>query len=348
MKLSVIIPVYDGHAVLPRCLGGLAASTRVADEVIVVDDGSNDDSVAVARAHGATVLTTLAGPRGPARARNRGAAIATGDVLVFVDADVVVHTDALARIAATFEENPAVQALFGSYDDDPPAPGVASRFKNLLHHYVHQRARRDASTFWAGCGAIRRDAFFAVGGFEESYQTPSIEDIELGVRLARAGMSIRSCPEVQCTHLKQWSLPSLWRTDIYARAVPWTRLLLREGHVPNDLNLGWRSRVSAVCVWVAAALLVAAASLTALGHAIPAWMTAVGAGACLLVSTALHVDLHRFFFRRGGLRFAAGAWLLHHAYLLYSSAVFGALVLAHASSRWPGQARAETSHRGSP
>lgn len=328
MQLTVIIPVWNGQEVLSRCLAGLAASTRLPDEVIVVDDGSTDSSAAIAQAHGATVISTADRPRGPAYARNRGAASANGDVLVFVDADVVVRPDAIERMEATFASQPGVHALFGSYDDNPPEPGVASRFKNLLHHYVHQRGNREASSFWAGCGAVRREAFLAVGGFDESYTKPSIEDIELGVRLVRAGLSVRLCPEIQSTHLKRWTLGNLWHTDIFARAVPWTRLLLRESELPNDLNLGWRSRASAFLTCAAAALLVGAA-LLALTQAPRAWPAALGVAACLSASTLLNADLHRFFARQGGVRFAAGAWLLHHAYLLYSSVIFGALVLAH-------------------
>jgi GT2 family glycosyltransferase len=342
VRLSVIIPVYDGQAVLPHCLRGLGASTRSPDEVIVVDDCSTDESPAIAGALQATVISTPGGPRGPAYARNRGAALASGDVLVFVDADVVVHTDTLARMAATFEARPGLTALFGSYDESPPAPGLVSRFKNLLHHYVHQRSKRDAGSFWAGCGAIRRDAFLAVSGFDERYRRPSVEDIELGLRLTRAGLSIRLCPEIQATHLKHWSLASLWQSDVFARAVPWTRLVLREAHVPDDLNLTWRSRVSAVFTWTALVLLVAALLLLALGRRADGGETLLGALCCLSVSTGLNAELHYFFLRRGGVRFATGAWFLHHAYFLYSSAVFIVLVVEHALEGAPAPRTART------
>jgi GT2 family glycosyltransferase len=166
-----------------------------------------------------------------------------------------------------------------------------------------------------------------VGGFDERYERSSIEDIELGVRLFRAGMEIRLCPEIQATHLKRWTLLNLWRTDIFQRAVPWTRLVLREGQLPDDLNLGRRSRASAGVVW--AALVLGAAAVIAPAGAL-ASTAGVGVVAALGVSTALNAELHRFFLRRGGLRFAVGAWLLHHAYLLYGSAVFASLVVGHA------------------
>jgi glycosyltransferase involved in cell wall biosynthesis len=252
VRLSVIVPVYNGGALLHRCLDGLLASTRVADEVIVIDDGSTDNSAAVAHAfhaRGVNVVSVRDGPRGPAYARNRGVARSSGEILVFVDADVVVHTDTLARIEAILTADCAVQALFGSYDDRPTAPEFASRFKNLFHHYVHQHGNQDATTFWAGCGAIRRGAFLAVGGFAEIYRRPSVEDIELGMRLYKAHIPIRLCPEIQVTHLKRWTLARLWATDVIARAIPWTHVILSERCLAADLNLNWRSRISAASTW---------------------------------------------------------------------------------------------------
>lgn len=327
MRVSVIVPVHNAGHTLAECLAGIGRSSRPADEVIVVDDSSTDDSATVARRHGAILVSGSRGPRGAAWARNRGAEQASGDILVFVDADVVVHPDTLMRMAAVFEAEPDLHALFGSYDAQPRCRDTPSRFKNLLHHYVHQHGKRVAGSFWCGCGAIKQSAFAQVGGFDERYEQPSVEDIELGLRLVRAGMTIRLCPEIQATHLKRWTLLNLWRTDIFARAVPWTRLVLRDARLPNDLNLGWRSRASASFSW-AALILAAATPWVATGFA--ANLTGAGAVIALVGSTLLNADLYRFFARSGGARFAAGAWLLHQAYLLYGSAVFAAVVLGHA------------------
>lgn len=329
MRLSVIVPVLNGGEDLRRCLHALVVSPRAPDEIIVVDDGSTDGSHATAASYGARVLTTEAGPRGPAHARNRGAAVSTGDVLTFIDADVVVHPDTLARIESIFAAEPEVTALFGSYDDDPPAPGLASRYKNLQHHHVHQHGAREAGTFWAGCGAIRRSAFLAAGGFDENYRQPSIEDIELGMRLRQAGHRIWLCPEVQATHLKRWSLACLWRTDICARALPWTRLILRQGPVPSDLNLTWRSRLAALVAWTVAGLALLTPGLLLAGAAKEAAWSGAGLMAALILAGALNADFYLFLFRRGGLGFALGAALLHSAYLLYSSAIFAALWAQH-------------------
>ena len=316
VKLSVIIPVYNGGEGLELCLKALAASACPPDEIIVVDDTSTDASASLAAKLGVTVLSLPDGPRGPARARNHGAASAQGDVLVFLDADVVVHPDTLGRIKTYLTELPEIAALFGSYDADPPAPGLVSRYKNLLHHYMHQHGRAEASTFWAGCGAIRRNVFSAVGGFDESYLSAAIEDIEFGARLRRGGYRIRLCPDIQVTHLKRWTFVSLLRADIFRRAVPWTRLILRQGDWPRDLNVDVKSRLSALSAWAALCFLVLGfGSSWAWWGLLPA-ITALG---------LLNADLYGFFWRQGGPGFAVGAVALHALYLIYSSLTFTVL-----------------------
>src|SRR5439155_18197341 len=115
----------------------------------------------------------------PAVARNLAAGEARGAVLFFVDADVRLAPDAVARVQTEFQSDPGLAALFGSYDQLPAAPNFISQYKNLLHHFVHQDSADEGTSFWAGCGAIRRDIFASLGGFNTGYRRPSIEDIEL-------------------------------------------------------------------------------------------------------------------------------------------------------------------------
>ena len=122
-------------------------------ESIVVDDGSSDDSLQVAARYGVRVLST-GGRYGPARARNLGAIAAGGDIVVFLDADVCVAPDTISKIVKEFAQDPDLDAVMGSYDDSPAAQNFVSQFRNLMHSYVHQRANREAATFWTGCGAI--------------------------------------------------------------------------------------------------------------------------------------------------------------------------------------------------
>jgi cellulose synthase/poly-beta-1,6-N-acetylglucosamine synthase-like glycosyltransferase len=319
--ISVVIPVFDGAASLQKCLDALKRSTTPILECIVVDDRSSDNSAAVAEAAGAVVLRTP-GTMGPAAARNLGAAYASGDLLVFIDSDVCVNDRTLGRIRARFEREPGLDALIGSYDDEPAAPGFVSQYKNLLQHYVHQNGCREATTFWSGCGAIRREVFLGAGGFDETYTRPSIEDIDFGYRLLEGGRRIALDPSVQVKHLKRWRLAALLRSDVFDRALPWTRLILRSARLPNDLNLSMSQRASGAFVLAAIGLAGAGAHLEFL----PAQLAVLPLAAAML----LNVRFYTFLALKRGLAFAAGAIVLHLAYYLYSTLAFTAGAAAHA------------------
>lgn len=247
--ISIIVPVYNGEKFLPSCLDALFASDYSSFEVIVVDDGSTDDSAEISRKKGATVIPSERRQSGPAAARNLAAKIAKGDILLFVDADVVVKTDTLTKVANAFQTQPEISALFGSYDDEPGEKNFLSQYKNLQHHFVHQTSNPEASTFWAGLGAVRRDIFLSIGGFDcIKFAIPSIEDIELGVRLRVAGHRILLDRNIQAKHLKKWEIVSLIKTDIFCRAVPWSRLILTSQGMINDMNLKTADRLSSVFV----------------------------------------------------------------------------------------------------
>jgi len=261
--ISVIVPVYNSAHYLRSCLEHLRQSTFSDYECIVVDDGSTDGSPEVAREYGFRVLQTDR-RRGPAAARNIGAKEATGDILFFIDADVCVYPTTLARVRANFDEDADLTAVIGSYDDQPESQDFLSMYRNLMHCYVHHRSRREACTFWSGCGAIRKSAFQEYSGFDESYDRPAIEDIELGYRLARGGKKMLLDSSIMVKHLKRWSFFGLVKTDILDRGIPWTELILRDRKLPNDLNLQLSQRVSVALVFVLLGFAAAAAWVSGL------------------------------------------------------------------------------------
>ncbi|HEX8968680.1 MAG TPA: glycosyltransferase family 2 protein [Chloroflexota bacterium] len=317
--ISVIVPVHNGGTAFERCLAALVASRGVAWELVVVDDGSTDQSVANARRVGARVLSTERPRSGPGRARNLGADAARAPLLVFIDADVQVGPDTLADFAALFAEDVGLTAAFGSYDQHPDHPGVLSQYRNLLHHYVHQTGHEEASTFWSGCGAVRREVFLSLGGFSPAYTRPSIEDIELGYRILAAGGRIRLAKHVQVKHLKHWTFWNILQTDIRDRAVPWTRLIVRTRRLPNDLNLQKASRVSALCVY-------ALIAIVALGIFQPLLMLAAIPTIAVLVFC--NQRLYTFFLSQRGLIFLVRVVPMHWLYYGYSALIFGVGVTA--------------------
>lgn len=320
--LSVVVPVHNGAATLARCLVALARSERRPCEVLVADDASTDASAQIARAHGARVIPGGVSRGGPAAARNRAAARATGDVLAFVDADVEVAADTLGRLLAALDTDPGVAAAFGSYDDTPAVDTAVSRYANLRHHHVHQHGDPEARTFWAGCGVVRRADFERVGGFSRHYGRPSIEDIELGLRLRAAGRRIRLVAAAQATHLKRWTLRGLWRTDVKDRALPWAHLMVAGGAGASALNGRPSERVAA-----------AAAHLLWIGVFAGAGVGPAALGVSVAAAAAL-AWMNRGFaallWRRGGARGLAVGSALHVAYYLYASGVYAAVRLASA------------------
>jgi hypothetical protein len=313
IRLSVIVPVHNNAREALECLTALARSLPSDSEIIAVDDASTDDTAERLAATGRRVLRR-ARNGGPGAARNDGARAARGRVLFFVDADVVVADDAATRVLAAFERSPDVAAVFGSYDATPRAPGLVSRYRNLLHHFVHQHGDPSASTFWAGCGAVRRDIFLALGGFDERrFPRPSIEDIELGYRLRAAGHRIVLDKGLQGTHLKRWTLRSVVRTDVTCRAIPWARLNLDRQTSCSDLNLKASQRASAALVGLAGAC-------TPLAALHPGFVGVAAAAALAVV--LLNREFFGFLRRRHGLPFAAACVPLHLLYFFYSGASY--------------------------
>lgn len=312
--ISVIMPVYNGIGFLEQSLPPLVAmlDNKEILELIVIDDGSLDESVALATKFGAKILFS-GGRKGPGAARNIAAKQAQGEILWFVDADVVVREDAVKILKDGFT-NKDVTAVFGSYDDKPAAQNFLSQYKNMIHHYYHQQANKEASTFWAGCGAVRKEAFLAVGGFDiEQFKHPSIEDIELGYRLRAAGGHIHVLAELQSTHLKVWRFINLVHTEFFRRALPWSRLMLRQNMLTNDLNVSVGERFRALLA-IALLLAVIAAAVNLLSWWVPC--------ALLFAAGMANFRLMNFFYRRKGLLFTLNSLLYQQFYYIYSSTAF--------------------------
>jgi GT2 family glycosyltransferase len=333
VPMSVIVPAYQCARMLSACIDGLNASDlpRSAWELIVVDDGSTDDTAAVAERSADVVLRVADGPRGPAFARNLGARAARGEVLVFIDADVVVGRSTLRGFADHFASEPSVAAIFGAYDDSPADPGVVSQYRNLLHRYVHARDAGEAETFWAGCGAVRRDAFLAVGGFDAvRYPRPQIEDIELGYRLKARGERIVLDPELVGTHLKRWTLFRMLRTDLRERAIPWMHLLLSRRTVVGDgpLNLAVGEKVLTALAGIGTGSLVLAlvTQVAALG-----WLAA----ACAAMIIVGNAKLFGWFARRRGWMFAVATMPLRLLFYVVSAVGGAWAIVTHAGYTVP-------------
>lgn len=321
--VSVIVPVHNGSAHITRCLDALASSSYSSFEIIVVDDCSTDDTVSKAGGMGVNVLR-LQKQAGPGAARHFGVQHARGEILLFVDSDITVRKETITRVVDDFKRNPDIVALFGSYDDDPGESDFISQYKNLFHHFHHQQADSEAFSFWAGCGAILKKVYLEMGGFDvKRYEKPSIEDIELGYRISKKGYRIILDKELQVKHLKRWNLSSLIRTDIFQRAIPWSRLILETKFMPKDLNLKVSHRISSLSTFLMTLLI----PLIVLGNMKYQDMSVnviSGQIFVILFITFLIInrDLYKFYLRNRGLMFTVKVIPFHILYFLYSGISF--------------------------
>ncbi len=303
----MIVPAHRAEKTIQSCLHAIFSSGFARESVLVVNDGSPDRTGDIAHETGVRVLTHET-PRRPSGARNSGVANTDGEILVFIDSDVIVHPGMRARLESHFSD-PSLTGVIGSYDDLCGGT-VVSRYRNLLHHLTHQAAAGPTPTFWSGIGALRRSAFDAAGGFNSEWE--DIEDVELGLRVSATGGRILLDPDMLGTHLKEWTLQSMFRTDLLGRAVPWTRLL-RSGRVGiGTLNTAWPHRVSGASACLAFITLPAAVFDVRL-----LWLTA----AAFVVFIVVNVGFLRRLAEIGGPFFALRA-LPFHA-LHYTAAVLG-------------------------
>ncbi len=304
--VSIIVPAHNAAADIEACLAALAPSAAAGAEILVVDDASTDATAEIARRIGVRVLANGSPHRGPSAARNFGVRNSSGEILVFVDADVVVHPGVVERAVATLDAEPEVGAVTGAYDENPAAPGDISQWRNLLHCYTHRVAHRDTHTFWTGFGVIRRSVFESAGGLNE--QIRYLEDMDLGHRLHRVGVKLRLDASLEVQHRKRWTLRSMIHTDVVGRAIPYTRILLREGN-DHDLNTRGSQEASVSLAWLATGTLLAAPLFWPL-----LWVTL----ACLAAVAAVNLDFYRFLAGCRGTAFAIRMFPCHVLFFFYS------------------------------
>ena len=317
--ISIIIPAFNAQATIGACLEAINGAKHKRDEVIVFDDGATDNTNAIATAAGAKILRNQGAPLGPAHGRNTAAAVATSEFLLFVDADVVIATDTIELLITEIAQTGAI-AAFGSYDDRPRSNRLTSLYANLRHHHVHQHGPSEATTFWSGIGMIDRRVFLASGGYDTAlFAHPSIEDVELGVRLKSAGHRIRLVHGAFGTHCKDWSLWRVWHTDVVRRAYPWSALIADGRTAGIDLNVATGERITAG---------LAAATIFLFCVGLFFWPALIVAAIAALGYGFRNRSFFGFLARRLPLSGLLVAITMHWCYHIYASATFVSVLLA--------------------
>lgn len=312
MTVSFIVPAYNAERTLAQTVETVRAAAPPGSEVVIVDDGSLDHTRSLAAAL-ADRLVCRPCQGGAARARNDACRAAAGDVFVFVDSDVTVRPDAVAGLLQHLADG--ADAAYGAYEAMPPPEvrNAPTTYKNLIHHFTHKRGATDrSSTFWSGFSAITREAFWAVEGFDPSVtRSADVEDIHLGYRLNDAGFRIVLDPSLQALHHKQYTFRGLVASDLFHRAIPWSKAMIQLRTAPPDLNLKHRAIVSAALIWLTAVTL--PLPLIAGPRAV---IVPVAIGAAWVAS---NLDFLRYVRMVDGTATMLKSALLHAAFGLYSS-----------------------------
>jgi len=217
-KISIVIPAYNAEATIEATVNSvLKQKCRSEIEVIVGDDASKDSTREIVGRLPAR-LVALEKNSGAGTARNRGAAKASGEILVFLDADVYLEPGSLQIIEQFFDRHPEYSAAVGNYAVIPVDKDICSFYHNFLTLYHHDLLGKDVEWLWGALSAVRKEDFDRLRGFSEAYPGASVEDLELGYRLSEAGKKIRYLDELRGVHARKFTLGKMLYND-YHKAV---------------------------------------------------------------------------------------------------------------------------------
>ena len=214
MKISIIIPVYNSSLTLKECLGAVLDSSFKNFEVIIVSDNSPDNSVVIARQHQCKIIE-LPKNKGPAFARNRGAQVSAGDILLFIDSDVIIKNDALNYLNDMFFQN-EIDAIQGIYSHKPTYESIATQYQMSYNcYYIWPKNKKYASTLSTCCLAIRKKIFLNLKGFNTNIKRASAEDEEFGYHLIDKGYKILISRELNVEHRVNYNIRHFIKKKFY-------------------------------------------------------------------------------------------------------------------------------------
>lgn len=233
ISLSLITPAYNNAEEVMKLIESARAEASMDSnfELIVIDDCSKDDSIRlVSEKAGYVRYLRMDKNSGPAAARNAGARIAKNDIIVFLDSDVILNSDTLSRVKDRFRTDEKISILGGEYDIEPANPSLGTKFKSLMVR-SWMPSGNTVTVFLTRLGAIKRDIFNELGGFDINLRTASVEDYEFGRRLMEKGYTIYYDPDITVKHhfppfRKQVEL-------FFHRAFMWIYVFKRHGKFDN-------------------------------------------------------------------------------------------------------------------
>jgi len=280
--VSVIIPVKNGAATLEACLHALRRSYYGNFEVVVANDHSTDQSVEIARRHDCTIVE-IEKECGANSARNYGARFARGEILVFLDADIIVTRETLLGIVETLAGD-GVDAVVGIYTAKHRHESLVSQYKNLWIRYSYIKSSPAIDWLFGSISGIRRDAFERLGGFNaDLLARDGHDDVELGKRFARAHLSIALDMDIEVEHLKRYTFTSFLVNEFH-RSSGFSELAVRYGEAARAFRKGFVNVYPAFVVSTVVAPAVLLATIAAVVGLLPTWVAFAAVGVYLAVN----------------------------------------------------------------
>jgi glycosyltransferase involved in cell wall biosynthesis len=230
--VAVVVPNYNKKKTLLACLESVYGQTYRPAEVIVVDDASTDGSPEIARAFPCTLIE-LPGNRGPAAARNIGAAASNAPLLFFVDSDTALAPDAISNAVRAFRETPGCGMVQGIYDKEPLFDdGPVEAYRVASEHFDR---RRTVATFLS-CTLIPREVFYEAGGLDERLRDG--EDFEFGTRLPATYRLVVTETVVTKADDEDRFWACLWERFVRSTTLP--VIIMRARRLRGGDTVGWR------------------------------------------------------------------------------------------------------------
>jgi glycosyltransferase involved in cell wall biosynthesis len=250
--ISIVIPTYNAARFIPGLLDSIFSQHAENFEVIIVDDCSTDNTVEIAEKYPVRVIA-LESNAGPAKARNIGVKKANGYIIFFLDADVIVLDGTIQAVREYFNENPESRCVIGICSTEPLNKGFVPRYMAMFE-YIHLIGTKEnaVSVFAPRCGAIMKNFFEEIGGYNEGYRGADVEDFELARRINRADSIIlnrKMMVKHQFADLRQAL------RNYFKRTVMWVHLFFREKKVDNAGPTAPSNGIAAVCAFLSLALL---------------------------------------------------------------------------------------------
>ena len=187
-KISVIIPSYNCEEYIEKTISSLNNSQFPIHEIIIVDDSSSDNTINILSSFNVKVHKQIKHTNAN-HCRNIGAQLSTGNILVFLDSDVIIKPDTLLNLINSFDNSEA-SAVVGLYAVNYTYKNIFSKYKNLWIRYSYLKSQPSIDWIFAAISGIKKDVFLQISGFDESLKTNQIDDIELGKRISSLGLKI--------------------------------------------------------------------------------------------------------------------------------------------------------------